>query len=150
MNAVTYQQAEKKIKMTASNLSDGNKLTIADVKIVNPHQIPYEFYHLESQILIFRVPRQTNIKDTIFFQWCLLALLNQIQTIRQLYNELCKFQTSTWLWPTHFANSLKRLALMSKWQHAEPFSNLFQLSSHQKCIDVLGLMWRGNFTSYSV
>lgn len=77
--------------MTASNLSDGNKLTIADVKIVNPHQIPYEFYHLESQILILRVPWQTEMKDINFFQWCLLALLNQIQTIRQLYNELCKF-----------------------------------------------------------
>jgi len=45
--------------MTASNLSDGNKLTIADVKIVNPHQIPYEIYHLKSQILILRVPWQT-------------------------------------------------------------------------------------------
>lgn len=77
--------------MTASNLSDGNKLTIADVKIVNPHQIPYEFYHLKSQILILRVSWQTGMKNIHFFQLCLLALLNQIQTIRQLYNELCKF-----------------------------------------------------------
>lgn len=45
--------------MTASNVSDGNKLTIADVRTVNPHQIPYEFYHLESQILILRISWQT-------------------------------------------------------------------------------------------
>ena len=77
--------------MTASNLSDGNKLTIADVKIVNPHQIPYEIYHLKSQILILRVPWQTWMKDTSVFQWCLLAFLNEIQTLRELYNELCKF-----------------------------------------------------------
>lgn len=54
-----HTRRQKKNKMTASNLSDGNKLTIADVRTVKPHQIPYEFYHLESQILILRISWQT-------------------------------------------------------------------------------------------
>lgn len=52
--------------MTASNLSDGNKLTITNVKIVNHHQISYESYHLESQILILRDPWQPK-RDEYFF-----------------------------------------------------------------------------------
>lgn len=53
----------KKPKTTASNLSDGNKLTVTNVKIVRPHQISYESYHLGSQILIVRVPWQPKRYD---------------------------------------------------------------------------------------
>lgn len=49
---------KKPTKTTASNLSDGNKLTVTNVKIVSSHQISYESYHLESQILILRTPWQ--------------------------------------------------------------------------------------------
>lgn len=63
MNAVTYQQAEKNPKMTASNLSDGNKLTVTNVKIINPHQISYELYHLESQILFLKIPWQPKMAE---------------------------------------------------------------------------------------
>lgn len=55
----------KKPKMTASNLSDGNKLTVTNVKIVNPYQISYELYHLESQILVLKVPWQSK-RDEYF------------------------------------------------------------------------------------